>query len=31
MGDHDGVINLQIASFSAAGQTGNSYNQVYEC
>ncbi|WEH95395.1 BapA prefix-like domain-containing protein [Acinetobacter johnsonii] len=29
MGDHDGVINLQIASFSAAGQTGNSYNQVY--
>ncbi|MGQ8976175.1 type I secretion C-terminal target domain-containing protein, partial [Acinetobacter schindleri] len=29
MGDHDGVINLQIASFSAAGRTGNSYNQVY--
>ncbi|WP_228157564.1 type I secretion C-terminal target domain-containing protein, partial [Acinetobacter sp. AM] len=29
MVDHDGVINLQIASFSASGGTGNQYNQVF--
>ncbi|MFA3129878.1 VWA domain-containing protein, partial [Acinetobacter pittii] len=29
MVDHDGVINLQIASFSASGSTGNQYNQVF--
>ncbi len=29
MTDHDGVINLQIASFSANGSVGNGYNQVF--
>ncbi|WP_426502063.1 BapA/Bap/LapF family prefix-like domain-containing protein [Acinetobacter pittii] len=29
MVDHDGVINLQIASFSANGSVGNGYNQVF--
>ncbi|SSM84451.1 BapA/Bap/LapF family prefix-like domain-containing protein [Acinetobacter baumannii] len=29
MADHDGVINLQIASFSANGSVGNGYNQVF--
>ena len=29
MVDHDGVINLQIASFSATNSTGNQYNQVF--
>ncbi|WP_445346082.1 BapA/Bap/LapF family prefix-like domain-containing protein [Acinetobacter bohemicus] len=29
MADHDGVINLQIASFSANNAGGNSYNQVF--
>ncbi|MEG2473944.1 beta strand repeat-containing protein, partial [Acinetobacter sp.] len=29
MGDHDGVINLQIASFSSDGRGGNNYNKVF--
>ena len=29
MVQHDGEINLQIASFSAAGASGNNYNQTY--
>ncbi|MGT2572012.1 type I secretion C-terminal target domain-containing protein, partial [Acinetobacter ursingii] len=29
MADHDGTINLQIASFSQNNATGNAYNQVF--
>ncbi|MGA4853715.1 type I secretion protein, partial [Acinetobacter haemolyticus] len=29
MAYHDGTINLQIASFSASGSTGNGYNQTF--
>ncbi|MDA0696771.1 MAG: type I secretion protein [Proteobacteria bacterium] len=29
MAYHDGTINLQIASFSAAGGNGNAYNQAF--
>ena len=29
MAEHDGVLHLQIASFSSRGNIGNSYNQVF--
>ncbi|MGQ1623995.1 VWA domain-containing protein [Acinetobacter baumannii] len=29
MADQQGVINLQIASFSSTGESGNGYNQVF--